>query len=52
MEPVEQDRRQATRFEYNPATTRRFRQLIGNRSRYRRRLAFVDDLAFAIEKQM
>jgi hypothetical protein len=48
-QPVEQDRGHSSRFEYNPTTTWRFRQLIGDRLRRRRCLAFVNDLAFAVE---
>jgi hypothetical protein len=46
---VEQDRRHATRFEYDATTTRRFRQLICDCLRHRRCLTLTNDLAFAIE---
>jgi hypothetical protein len=48
-QPVEEDRRHSTRLEHDAATTRRFRQLNGDRLRRRRRLALVNDLAFAID---
>jgi hypothetical protein len=48
-EPVEQDRRHATRFEDDAPTTRRFRQLICDCLRHRRCLTLTNDLAFPIE---
>ena len=39
-QPMKQDRRHASGFEYDPTTARRFREL---------RLALVDDHAFAVE---
>jgi hypothetical protein len=48
-EPMEQDRRHATRFEHDATTTRRFRQLICDCLRGRLRLAFVNHRPFAVE---
>ena len=46
---VEQDRRHASRLEYDPTTARRFRQLILNRFSRGRRLALVDNRAIAVD---
>jgi hypothetical protein len=46
---VEQDRRHSTRLEDDPTTTRRFRQLVGDRSRRRLRFTLGNDLPFPIE---
>ena len=48
-QPVEQDRRHATSLEDDPTTTRRFRQLVSDRLRRRRRLALVDNSAIAVD---
>src|SRR5271165_5399746 len=48
-QPVKQDRRHATRLEYDATTTWRFRQLAGDRFCRRRRLALPNHHAFAIE---
>src|SRR5271155_5886774 len=46
---VEQHRRHASGLEYDPTTARRFRQLNSDRICRRRRLALIDNHAFAIE---
>ena len=48
-QPMEQDRRHASGLKYDPTTAWRFRQFAGDRLRRRRRLAFVNHLAFAVE---
>src|SRR5712671_4460987 len=48
-QPVEQDWRHASGLEYDPTTTRRFRELVRDRLRRRRRLALMNDHAFAVE---
>ena len=48
-QPVEQDRRHASGFEYDPTTTWRFRELVRDRLRGRCRLALVNHHAFAVE---
>src|SRR5271169_2040990 len=48
-QPVEQDRRHSPGLEYDAATTWRFRELDRNRPYRRRRLALVNDRAFAID---
>ena len=48
-QPVEQDRRHASGLEHDPTTSRRFRQLFRDRLGRRRRLALVNDLAFAVD---
>src|ERR1700758_2611189 len=48
-QPMEQDRRHAPSLEDNPMATRRFRQLVSDRLRRRRRLALVDNSAIAID---
>src|SRR5271165_643920 len=48
-QPVKQDRRHSPRLEYDATTTRRFRELDRNRRCRRRRLALVNDHAFAVD---
>ena len=48
-QPMEQDRRHASGLEHDPTTARRFRQLVGDRPSRRRRLALVNDRAFAAD---
>src|SRR5579864_8932142 len=48
-QPVEQDRRHSPRLEYDATTTWRSRELDRNRRWRRRRLALVNDDAFAID---
>ena len=48
-QPVKQDRRHASGLEYDPTTARRFRQLVRDRVCHRRRLAFIDNSALAVE---
>jgi hypothetical protein len=46
---MEQDRRHASSLEDDPTAARRFRQLVSDRPRRRRRLALVDDSAIAVD---
>jgi hypothetical protein len=46
---MEQDRHHTFGLEYDPTTARRFRQLVRDRFRGRRRLALVDNSALATE---
>src|SRR5580704_7110653 len=48
-QPVEQDRRHASGLEDDPTTARRFRELVRDRLRRRRRLALVNHHAFAVD---
>jgi len=48
-QPVEQDRRHASGLEDDATTARRLRQLVRDRLSQRRRLAFVNDHAFAVD---
>jgi hypothetical protein len=48
-QPVKQDRRHASGLEYDPTTARRYRELVHDRLRCRRRLALANHHALAIE---
>jgi hypothetical protein len=48
-QPVKQNRRHPPRLEYDATTTRRLRQLVRDRVRHRRRLAFIDNSALTVE---
>src|SRR5277367_5872529 len=49
VQPVKQDRRHSPRLEYNPTTTRRFRQFAGDPLCYRCRLALANDRPFTVK---